>query len=204
MNQGKDYPRWFLWMYEKGPILFFVIVGLIVVMFGAITWYLDQRLDEVQQRINFVPPTSYEAPDFNNYPAGDVQAENLPVRQLVYVPIYSHAYYQGGAPYLLESTLSIRNVDPKTPIYLSYVKYYGTTGELAKTYLDQLIKLEPLQTIEFLVERRDSSGGSGANFLVEWRSEPDANRPLVEAVMIGTAGTQGISFGRTGVEISEK
>ena len=62
-------------------------------------------------------------PQTSEYPVGEVQADDLSVRQLVYVPIYSHAYYQGGAPYLLESTLSIRNVDPKKPVYLSYVKY---------------------------------------------------------------------------------
>ena len=73
---------------------------------------------------------------------------------------------------------------------------------LVKAHLDRTIKLAPLQTIEFLVERGDSSGGSGANFLVEWLGEQQTDKPLIEAVMVGAAGTQGICFGRMGIEIS--
>jgi len=121
---------------------------------------------------------------------------------VVYVPVYSHVYYQGGSPYQLETTLSIRNTDLDQAIYLNSVDYFDTSGKLVKTYLDRPIRLRPLQTIEFLVERRDSSGGSGANFLVAWLSELQVDKPLVEAIMVGTAGTQGICFARTGIQIS--
>ena len=66
----------------------------------------------------------------------------------------------------------------------------------------QIIELGPLETIEFLVERRDSSGGSGANFLVQWTAETEVDRPLIEAVMVGTAGTLGISFREAGIDVS--
>ena len=133
---------------------------------------------------------------------GNVVLDELPVRQLVYVPVYSHVYYQGGSPYSLETTLSIRNTDFDEAVYLKSVKYFDTSGKLVKTHLDRAIKLAPLQTIEFLVERQDSSGGSGANFLVEWWAERQVDKPVIEAVMVGTVGTQGICFGRTGIEIS--
>ena len=202
MNQNKDYPDWFLWMYEKGSFLF--ILGGVVLLLGIVcsAWYLDYRLDQVEGRLQHVPPRSYQVPNLEDYSLGDIDVDQLPVRQLVYVPVYSHVYYQGGAPYSLETTLSIRNIDPDQPVYLNSVEYFDTDGKLVKTHLDQAISLGPLQTIEFLVERRDSTGGSGANFIVEWRGESEIEKPLVEAVMVGTAGTQGISFVRSGIEMS--
>lgn len=202
MNQNKTYPDWFLWMWEKGALLFFGGGVLLLAVVTCVALYLDHRLEQVEERLQFVPPRSYQAPDLDDYAVGDFDVDSLPVGQLVYVPVYSHVYYQGGAPYLLETTLSIRNIDPDHDVYLKSVEYFDTAGTLVKTHLDQTIRLGPLQTIEFLVERRDSSGGSGANFLVEWLSERQVNKPLVEAVMVGIAGTQGISFARVGMEIS--
>ena len=40
------------------------------------------------------------------------------------------------------------------------------------------------------------------HFNLEWLGERQVNKPLVEAVMVGTAGTQGICFGRIGIEMS--
>ena len=86
----------------------------------------------------------------------------------------------------------------KNPIYVNTVRLlrYGC-GNLSKKYVDQLIRLEPLQTIEFLVERHDVTGGSGANFIVEWHAATkDTHAPLIEAVMVGRSGTNAISFVR--------
>ncbi|MGI9455456.1 MAG: DUF3124 domain-containing protein [Aeoliella sp.] len=157
---------------------------------------------QIKDQLQYVPPRSYQSPDIEDYAVGDFDVNTLPVRQLVYVPVYSHVYYQGGVPYSLETTLSIRNIDLDQAVYLASVEYFDTSGKLVKTHLDQTIRLGPLQTIEFLVERRDSSGGSGANFLVEWLGERQADKPVVEAVMVGTSGTQAICFGRMGIEVS--
>ena len=203
-NQSKDFPDWFLWLYGKGPVIF-LFGG--VLLFGGIivfAWYLDYRIDQIEGRLTYVPPASYQEPDLDDYDAQGVQADQLPVRQLVYVPVYSHVYFQAGSPYSLETTLSVRNTDPNMAIYVESITYYNTSGKLAKTYLDRTIKLAPLQTIEYLVERRDSSGGSGANFMVAWAGDDQVQKPLIETVMVGANGTQGISFGRTGIEISEK
>ena len=67
----------------------------------------------------------------------------------------------------------------------------------SKTLVDRLIRLKPLQTIEFLIERRDATGGSGANFIVVWHAPNErAHAPLIEAVMVGRSGTNAISFVR--------
>ena len=202
MSQNKEYPDWFLWIWERAFLLFIGGGVLMLAIITAIALYLDYRLNQFEDRLQDTPPRSYESPDLAGYALGDVNLDQLPVRQLVYVPVYSHVYYQGGAPYLLETTLSVRNTDPDHPIYVKSVDYFDTSGKLVKEYLERTIRLGPLQTIEFLVERRDSSGGSGANFLVEWLGERERVKPLIEAVMVGTSGTQGICFGRTGIEIS--
>lgn len=201
MNQSKDYPDWFLWMWEKGPLLF-IGGGVLLAVIVGVAVYLENRLDQFEDRFQYVPPRSYQPPVLEDYALDAVDIEKLPLSQLVYVPVYSHVYYQGGASYSLETTLSIRNTDPVHVIYVKSVEYFDTSGKLIKKHLDQTIRLAPLQTIEFLVERRDSSGGSGANFLVEWLGQRHTNKPLIEAVMVGTAGAQGICFGRTGIEIS--
>ena len=69
---------------------------------------------------------------------------------------------------------------------------------------DRLIKLDPLQTIDFLVERHDVAGGSGANFIVEWHAgTKGTHAPLIEAVMVGRSGTNAISFVRKSEPLPE-
>jgi hypothetical protein len=121
----------------------------------------------------------------------------------MYVPVYSHVYFDGGRPFLVETTLSIRNTDVSQPIYVRSVKYYNTAGKLSHTYVDQLVRVDPLETIEFLVEKRDTKGGSGANFIVEWMADDEEiDRPLIESVMVGIGGSQAICFSRSGHVLS--
>ena len=187
-----------------GPSLV-ILLGIVpfLLLLGLVGYQLDNRLERIEDQIDSTPPTSYRPPNLEDYQVDDISIENLSEGQLVYVPAYSHIYYQGGSPYLLETTLSIRNVDCDSSLYLKSVQYFDTSGKPLKTFVDQLIRLAPLETIEFLVERRDSSGGSGANFLVEWMSIGEIDKPQLETVMVGTAGTQGICFSRTGIEIAQ-
>lgn len=199
---GQDkFPNWFLWLWEN--FLVIVIVGAVIAMIlGSGFYFLDSRLSDIEDRLNYAPPKSYEPPNLERYSAAGVTQDQLSMRRQVYVPVYSHIYYQGGSAYSLETTVSIRNIDTNEPIFLEAVEYYDTDGQLAKTHVDQLIKLNPLQTIEFLIVGKDSSGGSGANFLVRWGATSEVDKPMIEAVMVGTSGTQGISFARPGIEIS--
>ena len=124
------------------------------------------------------------------------------VKQTIYVPAYSHIYYYSRNHRIyLAITLSIRNTDLKHPILVMSVRYYDTPGQLIREYLDRPKQLAPLESIDFVVEERDTSGGAGANFIVEWMAEERVNDPVVEAVMI-SSGTQGISFVSPGRVIS--
>ncbi len=115
--------------------------------------------------------------------------------QTIYVPAYSHIYSGNREkPFLLTVTVSIRNIDPKNPIHITTVNYYETQGKLLKKYLEKPVALAPLGSLRYIVPEGDKTGGSGANFIVEWKSDQPVNPPIAEAVMIGTQSQQGISF----------
>jgi hypothetical protein len=140
-------------------------------------------------------------------PATSARADShiaLSAGQTVYVPIYSHIYSGlKGRPFSLAATLSIRNTDPKHPIKLMSVKYFDSAGKLVKEYLDQPTELEAMASTRYILPEGDTTGGSGANFLVKWQSTEKVNPPLIEGVMIGTRSGQGISFVSRGQVISE-
>lgn len=140
--------------------------------------------------------------------AFQVQAKDcyeLSKGQTLYVPAYSHIYIGNKANlYQLTVTLSIRNIDPLTPINITAVDYYGTKGELIKHYLDHPLSLPSLGATRYIILSKDKKGGSGANFIVEWSSKEQANPPIVESIMIGTQSQQGISFTSRGQVIVQK
>ena len=119
----------------------------------------------------------------------------IAMSQTIYVPVYSHIYHQDRQEiFNLAATLSIRNTDLTNPIIITSVRYYDSNGKLVKQYLEQPIQLAALASTDFYVNRNDTSGGLGANFIVEWVAEKEISDPVVEAVMIGTESSQGISF----------
>ncbi|MFH2059718.1 MAG: DUF3124 domain-containing protein [Pseudomonadota bacterium] len=137
--------------------------------------------------------------------ASQVQAENrikTSKGQTVYVPAYSHIYIGNkGTPYLLTVTLSIRNIDLTSPITITEVGYYETQGKFLKNFITEPIELTPLASTRYIINQNDKIGGSGANFIVKWKSKETTNPPIIEAVMIGTQSQQGISFTSRGEPI---
>lgn len=113
--------------------------------------------------------------------------ENLSKGQKVYVPAYSHIYTGNRQiPSLLTVTLSIRNTDMSHAIEIVSVDYYDTKGALLKKYQPSPIFLNSLESIRYVVDYDDKTGGSGANFIVEWRSKNPVNPPILETIMIGS------------------
>ena len=116
-------------------------------------------------------------------------------RGVVYVPAYSHIFHSDSTRSLnLAATLSIRNTDPERPIRLLRVEYYDNDGRRVRSYLEQPRSLGPMASVAYVVDRDDTTGGVGANFIVEWRSDASVTEPLMEAVMISTSSAQGVSF----------
>lgn len=116
--------------------------------------------------------------------------------QTVYVPIYSYIYHHNSQNRIinLSATLSIRNTDLKNSIIVTSVRYYDTEGQLIRQDLEQPIELKALASTSFFVASDDSQGGAGANYIVEWVAETQVSEPVIEAVMISTSSSQGISF----------
>jgi Protein of unknown function (DUF3124) len=122
------------------------------------------------------------------------------VAERVYVPIYSDIYYEDSSRKLeLVGTLSIRNTDATKSIILKSVRYYGTQGNLIESLLKQPLVLGPFATADVVVPRRNESGGTGANFVVDWMSEQKVSQPLIESVMVSIGSSQNLSFVSRGV-----
>jgi len=136
-----------------------------------------------------------------------VQAESeirLSKGETIYVPIYSHIYTgDRETPFYLAATLSVRNIDLKYPITLLSADYYDSNGKLIKRYIEEPLRINALSSTRYVIRESDKTGGSGANFIVRWKSENEVNPPIIESVMIGTRMQQGISFTSRGQVIKE-
>ena len=100
-------------------------------------------------------------------------------------------------------TLSIRNTDPAASIALVSAAYHDSDGKLIRTYVDKPVILGPLSSTRYVVKESDKTGGSGASFLVRWKSDKPVIPPVLEAIMIGTSQGQGISFVSRGIALTE-
>jgi len=135
-----------------------------------------------------------------------ISANNLQIvtGQRVYVPAYSQILLSpDGTALELAVTLAIHNTDSKYPLIIREVSYYNTEGDLVRDYISEPVQLPPLATTGFVVASGDQSGGWGANFIVEWGAEQPVYEPVIEAVMVSTRGTQGVSFISPGRVLSQ-
>ncbi len=131
-------------------------------------------------------------------------AESRSSGQKIYVPVYSHLFVgDRAATFNLAATLSIRNIDPLHPIYLTAADYHDATGRLVKKHIQKEIVLKPLASTEAFIPESDTSGGFGSSFIVQWKSDRPAVPPVVECVMVSTRSGQGISFVSSGRVIQE-
>lgn len=136
--------------------------------------------------------------------AHSVRTQNARVDSLsksgkVYVPVYSNIYQSTRNDRTsLTSTLSIHNTSETDTLFITRIDYFNTEGKLVKKYLESSIYLNKFETVEYVVDERDESGGSGANFVIEWYGNKKLN-PLFQAVMIGGLGNKSFSFTTVGV-----
>lgn len=100
--------------------------------------------------------------------------------------------------------LSVRNMDSSATITLTHVDYFHTSGHRVRRYLESPLQLRPLEAVEFTVPRHDTSGGSGANFLVYWEGPSDAHAILAEAIMYAALDLGYISFSSRGIELDRR
>ncbi|MBU2995805.1 DUF3124 domain-containing protein [Cellulophaga baltica] len=116
----------------------------------------------------------------------------------VYPQIYSLSEH---STHNLTATVSIRNTSITDSIYLTNATYYNTHGQLIRSYINKPVYLSPLETIAIVIEEKDKEGGTGANFIFDWKIETTTPEPFFEGIMISTSGQQGLSFTTKGERV---
>lgn len=112
-----------------------------------------------------------------------------------YLSVYSEIYSETEhRTHNLTSTISMRNTNLADTIYIHKAEYFDTKGNPIRTYFDEPIYIKPMETVEIVIDEKDQSGGTGANFLFQWSIKPTSHEPYFEGVMISTSGQQGLSF----------
>ncbi|WP_424961754.1 DUF3124 domain-containing protein [Ekhidna sp.] len=131
-----------------------------------------------------------------------LRKSEMAYEDIIYVPIYSDIYMDANnQKTLLAATLSIRNTSYADSIFISKIDYFNTNGTLVRKYLSNQISLPPMATINYVIEREDDTGGTGANFIVKLSARNTEVKPLIQAVMIGQSGNKGFSFATDGYSI---
>ena len=127
--------------------------------------------------------------------------------QVLYLPIYSHIWH-GEADRKLQPiktlvsvSVSIRNTDPRKPIVLTSAQYFDTDGKRLREYVSAPKTIGPMGTYELFVPRSDDTGGSGANFVISWKSDVKMNAPIVEALHVNLPVGRAIVFTTTARQI---
>lgn len=125
--------------------------------------------------------------------AGPAAGAQAGVEQTVYAPVYQKVVIdERGRELTLTTELSLRNVDPARAVELLSVALYDSQGRLIKQYLPKPAILPPLATRR--IHAQPARQGGGGCFLVRWRGPAGVNPPLIQTLMMGTAGQQGISL----------
>lgn len=194
-NNTSDHGREPLFASTLGAILFLALLGVLS-FFG---YKLNEIEDSIEDRLVYQPPVTVAAEKSDNGPVYTTSHAHT-----IYVPVYSHIYALGGTPVLLETTLSVRNTDPKRRVVITSINYYDTKGNMVEAYLDGNLVLGPLESSEVLIKKRDIRGGSGANFMVTWSSDEPVHLPSVQAVMVGGEGDSTIAFRTNGRPLTSR
>ena len=143
---------------------------------------------------------------------GQAAAQGTIVRssgQMLYLPIYSHVWHGDldgrGEPAkaLVSISVSIRNTDPAKAIRVLSAQYFDTEGRRLREYVTAPRTIQPMGTYELFIPRGDDTGGSGANFVIVWKSDVPASPPIVEGFHANLPAGRSIAFTTTARPIPE-
>lgn len=130
---------------------------------------------------------------------------DLEIRKNVYVPAYSNLYYETDLrKTYFTVTLSLRNISFIDSVYFDRIEFYDSEGKLLRTFIDEILVLRPMESIEYIIESPDKKGGAGANFIVSYYAKANVkNLPYIEAIMLGNVWNYGFCFSSPGIELSD-
>ena len=119
-----------------------------------------------------------------------------------YLSIYSQIYSSSEhKTHNLTAMVSLRNTSDTDTIYILKANYFDTHGKSIREYLKKAIFLAPMETTEIIIDEIDISGGTGSNFIFEWKTPQNCPEPLFEGIMNSTMGQQGLSFTTQAIKI---
>lgn len=145
--------------------------------------------------------SSTDANDWDKRTVKSTVPDSL-VKGSTFLSIYSQIYMRNEKDQTdLTATVSLHNPNLMEQIYIDKAVYYNTHGEPIRVYFDKTIFINPMETVQIVIDGIDNEGGTGANFVFDWKIKPESNEPIIEAVMISTHGRLGISFVTSGRKI---
>jgi len=130
---------------------------------------------------------------------------DLEIHKSVYVPAYSNLYYETDVQKTYFTvTLSLRNISFVDSVYFERIEFYDSEGKLLRSFIDEILVLRPMESIEYIIESPDKKGGAGANFIVSYAARATIkNLPYIEAIMLGNVMNHGFGFSSPGIEIKD-
>jgi len=165
----------------------FTYLFLIIVL--AISCYKKEETNEI------------EKVDWKKRTANIKQIDSLDFGR-TYLSIYSQIYsFTEHKTHNLTAMVSLRNTSFNDTIYILKANYYHTKGHLVRNYIKQPIYLAPLETVEIIIDETDIEGGTGSNFIFDWKIPKPCPEPLFEGIMSSTMSQQGLSFTTQGKQI---
>ena len=119
-----------------------------------------------------------------------------------YLSVYSQIYSSSeDRTHNLTVTVSMKNINLNDTVFINKAAYFDTKGKLIRTYFSNPIYIAPLETVEIIIDELDKYGGTGANFIFDWKKKKNVEDPHFESIMISTFGQQGLSFTSQGIKL---
>jgi hypothetical protein len=123
--------------------------------------------------------------------------------QQIFLPIHSRLSTEDGRPVRLAVNVVIFNADESRPILVTLLRHRDGDGKTVRDYLRAPARLAPKATLDVLLRDADPVAPA-ASVLVEWVADRPVVPPIVEAVMIGTIGSQSFSFTEHGRVLEDR
>lgn len=162
----------------------------------VLSLFIFSCAEKEQKEVSSMHPVNW-----NNRMATLSASDSL-MQGISYLSVYSQIYSETEhRTHNLTGTISMRNTNLRDTIYIRKAEYFDTHGNSIRTYFNKPIYIKPMETVEIVIDEKDQSGGTGANFLFQWSIKPNTHEPYFEGVMISTSGQQGLSFTTKGIRV---
>ena len=120
---------------------------------------------------------------------------------VIYAPLYQEAVIDHRGRRLdLAATVYVRNLSRKHALTVESVTMVDGNGKPGARCVEGRKRLGPLATLRLLSPRCPTETGEPC-ILLRWSAPQPVPPPLVEVIMMGTAGQQGISLTSRGVPL---